>query len=50
MKCPKCKSNDTKKVYVMNKNWKPGHQICNNCNYRANWIEFVPADKLEKNE
>lgn len=41
MKCPKCKSENTKKVSVIDPNWKCGDHRCNDCLYQANWTEFV---------
>jgi len=41
MKCPKCESKDTKKVSVLDVNWKPGQQHCNSCWHTANWSEFM---------
>lgn len=42
MKCPKCNSLDTKKVYVSDPNWHVGHQRCQNalCKYQGHWGEF----------
>jgi lipocalin len=42
MKCPKCNSSDTKKVYVSDPEWHIGHQRCQNplCKYQGDWLEF----------
>lgn len=42
MKCPKCNSTDTKKVYVSDPKWHIGHQRCQNplCKYQGDWLEF----------
>jgi hypothetical protein len=42
MKCPKCSSLDTKKVYIRDSNWHPGHERCQNalCKYQGDWTEF----------
>lgn len=42
MKCPKCNSADTKKVYVSDPSWHVGHQRCQNplCKYQGDWLEF----------
>ena len=42
MKCPKCNSQNTKKVYVSDPNWHCGHQRCQNplCKYQGDWLEF----------
>lgn len=40
MKCPKCKSTDTKKVSVSSPNWKIGAQQCQQCGHQDHWGEF----------
>jgi len=42
MKCPKCNSKDTKKVYVSDPEWHVGHQRCQSalCKYQGDWLEF----------
>ena len=40
MKCPKCGSTDTKKVSVLDPNWKPGAQRCNACQHQEHWLAF----------
>lgn len=40
MKCSKCKSNNTKKVYVSDPNWHMGHERCQDCKYQDDWGEF----------
>lgn len=40
MKCPKCGSENTKKVSVIDDNWKMGVQRCNDCYYQGYWGEF----------
>ena len=41
MKCPKCKSENTKRVYSGDPNWHMGHQRCKECNYQDDWGEFL---------
>jgi hypothetical protein len=40
MKCPECKSEDTKRISTRSEYWKPGLQQCNQCGHQANWGEF----------
>lgn len=50
MRCPKCDTVDTKKVYVSDPNWHLGHQRCQNplCKYQGHWLEFceLPNHKI----
>lgn len=40
MKCPKCKSTNTRKVWVHEPNWHVGHEICKDCSHQDNWLLF----------
>lgn len=40
MKCPRCKSNNTKKVSVTDRKWKIGHQRCKDCGHQDVWEKF----------
>jgi hypothetical protein len=40
MKCPKCQSEDTKKVYLSDPKWKAGHQRCQKCLHQDDWGAF----------
>lgn len=45
MKCPKCKSTNTRKVWVHEPNWRigavgAGQQICKDCNHQDDWLLF----------
>lgn len=46
MKCPKCGSEHTRKVWVRDPDWKPGTQRCLDCKYVGDWLEFCGI-KLE---
>ena len=54
MRCPKCKSTDTRKPSVREARWKLGTQICNDCDHQDDWIRFIKpseqltAEKIEK--
>lgn len=41
MKCPKCNSHNTKRPSVMSKRWRLGTQICLDCDYQGDWIDFL---------
>jgi len=52
MKCPKCNSKDTRKVWVHEPNWHMGHQICLNplCKHQGDWLLFCePPIIIETN-
>lgn len=46
MKCPKCASEETSKVYVTDLNWHVGHQRCNNCGHQDDWGLFCDPPVL----
>jgi transposase-like protein len=50
MKCPKCNSQNTKRPSVISERWRLGTQICLDCDYQGDWIDFVEEapDKLEQ--
>ncbi len=49
MKCPKCGSENTKKVYVRDPDWKPGTQRCKDCGHVGDWLLFCGIDlKIEQ--
>jgi len=46
MKCPKCKSTNTKKVSVIRKDWRMGHQQCLDCHHKDHWNHFCDPPLL----
>lgn len=54
MRCPKCSSTDTKKVYVNDPNWHIGHQRCQSCRYQDSWGLFcdppMPIESSPENK
>lgn len=40
MKCPKCNSANTRKVWVHEPNWHVGHEICKDCGHQDHWGLF----------
>lgn len=41
MKCPKCNSHNTKRPNVGNARWRLGTEICLDCDYQGDWIDFL---------
>jgi len=50
MKCPKCKSSRTRKVWVHESNWHVGHQICQDCGHQDDWLLFCDPPIIIKSE
>ncbi len=48
MKCPKCNSQNTNIVSVIDPNWQIGHQRCKNCNYQDDWLKFTEIKPIKK--
>jgi hypothetical protein len=46
MKCPKCQSENNKKVSAFDPLWKVGNQRCLDCNHQGDWFDFQPL-KIE---
>jgi hypothetical protein len=47
MKCPGCKSQNTKKVASNDLNWRAGHQRCNDCGHQCHWHQFCAVPLME---
>lgn len=48
MKCPKCGSDKTSKVSVLDPKWKSGEHRCNSCGYHNYWCNFCEDPKLAR--
>jgi hypothetical protein len=40
MKCPKCNSHNTKRPSVISVRWRLGTEVCLDCDYQGDWIDF----------
>lgn len=40
MKCPNCRSKNTKRVWSGDSEWHAGHQRCHDCNHQDHWGSF----------
>lgn len=45
MPCPKCQSENTKKVPVLSKEWRVGAEKCQDCGFVGHWSQFIGLAK-----
>lgn len=50
MRCPSCKSRETKKVSALDPDWKAGAQRCRACGHQGHWTSFaeIPESLRER--
>ena len=49
MNCPKCGSNNTKRVAIYDLKWNPGDERCMDCDYQGYFLEFLKTVNSRKN-